>query len=102
MQEPNYLKVMSKCSNKKRLKQLQSWLSNEIYYGKGKNNPKSKNYVSRKNDKQLNRKTHIRKDDENTVREDNAKRLQEFVNANEKEGRYYRKGKSFRNSISLH
>lgn len=33
---------MGKTSNKKRLKQLQSWLSNELYFGKGNQRVKTK------------------------------------------------------------
>lgn len=46
---------MSKSSNKKRIKQLANWLSNELRSGRGKNKLKvfkQKSYVQSKNDQQ--------------------------------------------------
>lgn len=93
---------MSKSSNKKKIKQLKIWLSQEIYFGKGKNNPKSKNYVSRFNDKQLIGRKNDRKNDKTSDPEGFAKRIQEYVDANEEKSRYRRKGKSVGNYIGLH
>ena len=93
---------MSKSSNKQKIKQLKIWLSQEIYFGKGKNNPKSTNYVSHKNDKQPQRKANDGKNDETTIRKGNAERIQKYIDANEEKSRYRRKGKSVRNFIGLH
>ena len=92
---------MSKSSNKQRLKQLKIWLSQEIHFGKGKNNPKSENYVSHKNDKQPLRKGNYGKNDQNPIRESYAKRIQKFIDENEKRSRYCRKSKSYSYSESV-
>jgi len=93
---------MSKSSNKQKVKQLKIWLSQEINFGRGKNNPKSTNYVSRKNDKQSQRRANDRKDDETAIRNSKAERIQKYIDANEEKSRYRRKGKSVRNFIGLH
>ena len=93
---------MSRSSNKQKIKTLKIWLDQELKFGKGKNNPKSKNYVSRKNDKQPIGKNNDGKNDESTDRIGIPKSFQKSFSTAEKEGRYRRKFKSYSYSESVY
>ena len=93
---------MSKSSSKQKIKQLKIWLDQELKFGKGKNNRKSINYVSRKNDKQPVGKNNDGKNNEQTNRISIPESFQKSFSSAEKEGRYRRKFKSYSYSESVY